>query len=496
MREVDLALVIGLVHREIDDPGELELGLVGQAQLFADHVARTACDALKTRRRAAEEEGRIALAQTQLRADRLGPLGADVLGQRPGTFERAVLALAPEDVAHARQALFLGELVHPVAELARAARGSRDRADFGAILLEQFREDREARVAEVIGDHLHLDRVAQVGLVGAVFKHRLGIGNARPVRIDRTAIGEFLEHALDDRLHHVEDVFLLDEAHLHVQLVEVGGRAVGARVFVTEARRDLEILVEAADHDQLLELLRRLRQRVELARMQTRRHEEVARAFGRRRGDDRRLELVEIGVPHAFTHGFHDVGAQDHLVMQALATQVEEAIGQTGLFGIFQLAEDRQRQFLGLAQDFDIADIDLDLAGRDLRVDQALVAQFHGAVDADHPFRARFFHRLEGGAVAVTEHLRHTVMIAKIDEEHPPVIAHAMDPARKADGLTGVGGAQICAGMAAKGMHGRLPGSRIAYSRADTPVERAKVKLCGGTQTRLELFTRAWLEKM
>ena len=114
-------------------------------------------------------------------------------------------------------------------------------------------------------------------------------GNAgvtgRRRRIPRTR----REHRLD-RLEHV---LLGDEAHLEVELVELAGRAVGARVLVAEARRDLEIAVEARDHQQLLELLRRLRQRVELAGMHARRHQEVARALGRRRGQDRRLELEE-----------------------------------------------------------------------------------------------------------------------------------------------------------------------------------------------------------
>jgi hypothetical protein len=47
--------------------------------------------------------------------------------------------------------------------------------------VEQLGKDREAGVAEMLGDHLHLDRVAQVGLVGAVPEHRLAVGDLRPV---------------------------------------------------------------------------------------------------------------------------------------------------------------------------------------------------------------------------------------------------------------------------------------------------------------------------
>ena len=108
----------------------------------------------------------------------------------------------------------------------------------------------------MLGDVLHDDRVAQVRLVGAVFAHRLGVGNARPGRgRHRLAVGELLEHAADDRLHRREHIVLLDEAHLDVELVEFAGQAVGARVLVAEAGRDLEIAVEARHHQELLVLL-------------------------------------------------------------------------------------------------------------------------------------------------------------------------------------------------------------------------------------------------
>ena len=148
-------------------------------------------------------------------------------------------------------------------------------------------------------DVLHLQRVAQVRLVGAVFPHRLGIGDHRKFRRHRLAAGELLEHAAHHRLDRVEHVLLGDEAHLQIELVELAGRAVGAGVLVAEAGRDLEIAIEARHHDELLELLRRLRQRVELARMDARRHEVVARALRRRRGQDRRLEFEEALLLHA-----------------------------------------------------------------------------------------------------------------------------------------------------------------------------------------------------
>src|SRR4029077_11653331 len=97
----------------------------------------------------------------------------------------------------------------------------------------------------------------------------------------------------EPRLDRREDVLLGNERHLQIELIELAGRTVGAARLVAEAGRYLEAAIEAPHHQELLELLRRLRQRVELARMQPARHQIVARALGRAGGQDRRLELRE-----------------------------------------------------------------------------------------------------------------------------------------------------------------------------------------------------------
>ena len=61
----------------------------------------------------------------------------------------------------------------------------------------------------------------------------------------------------------VADLLLVEERGLDVDLRELG-LAVGAQVLVAEALDDLVVAVEAGHHQQLLEQLRRLRQREEL----------------------------------------------------------------------------------------------------------------------------------------------------------------------------------------------------------------------------------------
>ena len=127
------------------------------------------------------------------------------------------------------------------------------------------------------------------------------MGNPRKGLAHRFPLGEFAEHGAIDRLHDAQDILLLDEAHLKVELVEFAVEAIGARVFIAKAWRDLEIAIETRHHDELLILLGRLRQRVELARMQARGHQEITRPFRRRGGQDRRLELEEALAFHMAT---------------------------------------------------------------------------------------------------------------------------------------------------------------------------------------------------
>src|SRR5450830_1702940 len=183
--------------------------------------------------------GKSTIQQNSKRSLALRP---DVLRQGTGA---ALLALAPEDITEARLALALRPGIHAVAERAVAALRRRDCPHAArGIVGENVGENLEAGTAERFTDILHHDWVAQVRLVGAVFRQRLGIGNEREFRRHRFTFGKFLEHAADHRLNRVEHILLRDEAHFQIELIEFAGRAIGARVLVAEAGRDLEIAVE------------------------------------------------------------------------------------------------------------------------------------------------------------------------------------------------------------------------------------------------------------
>src|SRR5439155_21694313 len=67
--------------------------------------------------------------------------------------------------------------------------------------------------------------------------------------------------------------------------------SVGALVFIAITAHDLKIFFYAANHENLFELLRRLRQGIEVAGILPARHEEFARAFRRGLEERRRLHF-------------------------------------------------------------------------------------------------------------------------------------------------------------------------------------------------------------
>ena len=128
------------------------------------------------------------------------------------------------------------------------------------------------------------------------------------------------------------------------------------------------------------------------------------------------------------------IGAALHdVLVQVLAAQIEEAVFEPDVLRIFLLAEHRHRQFAGRPQHLDLADIDLDRAGRQIGILGAAGPPAHLAVDAHHPFRAQRLGDFEGRAVGVGDDLGEAVMIAQIDEQHAAMVADAMAPARQPD---------------------------------------------------------------
>ncbi len=263
-------------------------------------------------------------------------------------------------------------------------------------------ENPKRGVGEVLRAFDELQAEPQVGLVGAEPPHRVGVVDPRDRQ--RQVVADERPQRREHLLGHRDHVVGVDEAHLHVELGELG-LAVGAEVLVAVAARDLVVALHARHHQQLLEQLRALRQRVERARLQPRGHQEVACSLWGRTGQRRGLDLDEVVLgQHAAGGGVH-LGAQPDCVAGAFAAQVEVAVLEPGFLACGLVELERQRR--ALAEHRQRRCVDLDVAGGDVGVGVALGAGLDDAVDGDAELGAQPVRLLEDVRVA-EHHLRHS----------------------------------------------------------------------------------------
>src|SRR5690606_7498442 len=103
------------------------------------------------------------------------------------------------------------------------------------------------------------------------------------------------------------------------------------------------------------------------------------------------------------------------------------------ILGIFLFARHEQRQLLGSALNLDGPCENLDLTGRQVRIDGAVAASFHFSVDRDNAFQAQPIQYIQRRTILIGYNLGNSVMVAKVDKQHAAMVALAMNPARKAN---------------------------------------------------------------
>ena len=260
------------------------------------------------------------------------------------------------------------------------------------------RHQRKA-VRRQVGDqvfHRMHRRQAAVRLVAAVAAHGFGVAEARKGRRNREP--GHLADPLHQRLDDLEDLLFLRKGHLQIDLCELR-LPVGAQVFVAEAAHDLKILVEAADHQQLLEDLRRLRQGVEVARLNAAGHQVVARAFRSRSRHKRRLDLEEAFRVERLPHGKRDLRAQHDVALHARPAQVHVAILEASVFTDVDRIFHGERRSPRFVENPNPVGDHLHFAGGNIRVHRLRRAQGHAPFDRHHVLRAEQLGFLVDGGV-------------------------------------------------------------------------------------------------
>ena len=455
VREDDLArLRVLLEEREVYDPAEAVDAVLADVvrQVVGDVGADDPREAVALVDVGGHEEERVGRLHARDLLHLLKLLRREELRDR--ALELAFLR--PADVAESLAAVLLDErlaLVEPRARLDADDALDEEALDEPAVL-DARGERLEVGLGEEVRHVDPLERVPEVGLVRAVRHHRVAVLDARPRRWRALPLRELGESRPDDVLDDGEDLVLRRVGHLDVELVELAGRAVGARGLVAEARRDLEVLVEARDHQELLEHLRRLRKGVEHAAVDAARHEVVARALGRRGREDRRLELVESLLPHLLAEEADDLAPEDDVVVQLFAAEIEEAVLEAHVLALVcLLVGDVDGRHLRRRLHDELVRLDLDFAGRQVGVDRVGRPELHLARHGDDALQVGLLDEAEEATRRVDDDLRKAVVVAEVDEEDSAVVAEAEHPAREPDSLARVSGAEFVACVRAIGMH-------------------------------------------
>src|SRR5258708_12642659 len=102
--------------------------------------------------------------------------------------------------------------------------------------------------------------------------------------------------------------------------------------------------------------------------MEPRGHQIIARTLRARSGQDGGLELEETPLLHPAPQRINDLPAFHDVVVEVLATQVEETVLKPYILGIIMLAEDRHRELASRSQHLHPADEQFDPAGRQVPV--------------------------------------------------------------------------------------------------------------------------------
>ena len=257
-----LFLVAPLEEREVDNPQTLKLVLASQTQTVAHlETQRAELGASLVGLVAAEYEHEVAVLGSRLLFQLLQYLGRiEFVDAR---LDRAVSIEFHVDEAlgsHLRTLDEVGQLVELLACVVGTARDA-DTADIFGIV-----EDGEcSRAFEHVHQFDKLHAEAQVGLVATEAAHGLVPRHLLEL-CGQLDVEHFLEKMACHILEEVDDVVLIDEAHFAVYLCELR-LTVGSQVLVAETLGYLEVAVETADHEQLFQCLRTLRQSVKLARV-------------------------------------------------------------------------------------------------------------------------------------------------------------------------------------------------------------------------------------
>jgi len=259
-----------------------------------------------------------------------------------------------------------------------------------------------------------------------------------------------LERRGQKSFDHFPHALGLGIGHFQIDLGEFG-LAIGAQVFVAEAAHDLEVAVEAGDHQYLFEQLRRLRQGIERSRLHAAGDEIIARALGRGPCHERSFDFEESLRRKIAANRDRNFVAQFDVLLHGIAAQIDVAVleahflvGENGIAG-------EKRRLLRFVEDAQLFRDQLDFACGDVLVERVGGALLDLANHGDHVLASQLAGLFVNGRITLlVEHdLRHAGTVADIHKDEVAQVAAAVHPSHEHGLLAGVGGAQSATAVGA-----------------------------------------------
>ena len=245
---------------------------------------------------------------------------------------------------------------------------------------------------------------------------------------------ELLEHVFEHALQMLEHILLLHKAHFHIHLSKLR-LAVCTKVLIPEAPSHLIVPVNAAHHQELLEDLRGLGQRIEFTVVNPGGNQIVSCALGGRLGEHgclHRQEAVGIQIVlGTLLHPVPELQASDHLRSAEIQIPVLEP---QGLIAGTVLHREGQRVSLG--DHLQLLCPELYRAGFQLGVHRLRVTLPHIAVYGNDRFVFQLVRRrklLRRKLSGIKHHLKDPFPVSQVNKDYTAHVPLGLHPA--ADGL-------------------------------------------------------------
>ena len=224
----------------------------------------------------------------------------------------------------------------------------------------------EAMALHDVHQFHELHAEAQVWFVTTIIFHCLSPWHTQE-RLSELHTTNRLEEVFGHAFKEVDDIILFYKRHFTVNLREFR-LAICTQVFVTETLGYLEIAVESAHHQELLQGLRTLRKCIELSRIHTRRNHEITCTFWGRSHQDGCFHLNKALFIEVFTDLNSHLVAQFKVLAHCTATQVEITILHPNVISTVRIVLDGKGRSQCSIEHVQFADNNLNFTRRQIRI--------------------------------------------------------------------------------------------------------------------------------